>query len=36
MPESNALDLEEGAFTWKDPGEIASSLKKSADWQQMS
>ena len=29
--ESNALDLEEGVFTWKDPRKIALSLKKSAD-----
>lgn len=29
--ESDALDLEEGVFTWKDPGKIASSLKQSAD-----
>jgi hypothetical protein len=29
--ESNALDLEEGVFTWKDPASIARSLKKSAD-----
>jgi soluble cytochrome b562 len=29
--ESNALDLEEGVFTWKDPKKIAQSLKKSAD-----
>jgi len=29
--ESNALDLEEGAFTWKDPKKIALSLKQSAD-----
>lgn len=29
--ESHALDLEEGVFTWKDPGEIARSLKASAD-----
>jgi hypothetical protein len=29
--ESYALDLEEGVFTWKDPGKIARSLKKSAD-----
>ena len=29
--ESNALDLEEGVFTWKDPLTIAHSLKKSAD-----
>ena len=28
---SDALDLEEGVFTWKDPGKIAESLKKSAD-----
>jgi hypothetical protein len=28
--ESNALDLEEGVFTWKDPVKIAKSLKKSA------
>ncbi len=27
---SHALDLEEGVFTWKDPGKIARSLKKSA------
>lgn len=27
---SNALDLEEGVFTWEDPKEIALSLKKSA------
>ena len=27
---SNALDLEEGVFTWKDPKKIARSLKKSA------
>lgn len=27
---SNALDLEEGIFTWKDPTKIAASLKKSA------
>lgn len=27
---SNALDLEEGVFTWKDPEKIAKSLKKSA------
>lgn len=26
---SNALDLEESIFTWSDPKEIASSLKKS-------
>jgi hypothetical protein len=29
--ESNALDLEEGVFTWSDPAEIAASLKRSAD-----
>ena len=29
--ESNALVLEEGVFTWKDPGKIARSLKKSAE-----
>lgn len=28
---SNALDLEEGIFTWKDPKKIAKSLKKSAE-----
>jgi len=28
--ESNALDLELGVFTWKDPKKIALSLKKSA------
>ena len=28
---SNALDLEEGVFTWKDPHAIALSLKRSAD-----
>lgn len=28
---SDALDLEEGVFTWKDPRRIARSLKKSAD-----
>lgn len=27
---SNALDLEEGVFTWKDPGKIAASLRRSA------
>jgi hypothetical protein len=27
---SNALDLEEGVFTWKDPKKIAQSLKQSA------
>lgn len=29
--ESDALDLEEGVFTWKDPGKIARSLKRSAE-----
>ncbi len=29
--ESHALDLEEGVFTWKDPKQIARSLKESAD-----
>ena len=29
--ESDALDLEEGVFTWKDPVKIALSLKYSAD-----
>jgi hypothetical protein len=28
--ESNALDLEEGVFTWNDPKKIARSLKRSA------
>ena len=28
---SFALQLEEGVFTWDDPGEIAKSLKKSAE-----
>lgn len=28
---SNALDLEEGVFTWKNPEKIALSLKKSAE-----
>jgi len=27
---SNALDLEAGVFTWKDPHKIALSLKRSA------
>lgn len=27
---SNALDLEENVFTWKDPTKIARSLKRSA------
>src|SRR4030042_5619964 len=29
--ECNALDLEEGVFTWADPKKIALSLKQSAD-----
>jgi hypothetical protein len=29
--ESNALDLEEGVFTWSNPGRIAQSLKRSAE-----
>ena len=29
--ESNALDLEEGVFTWANPKKIALSLKQSAD-----
>jgi len=29
--ESDALDLEKGVFTWKDPKKIALSLKYSAD-----
>jgi len=28
---SDALDLEQGVFTWKDPEKIAKSLKKSAE-----
>jgi putative cell wall-binding protein len=28
---SNALDLEQGVFTWRDPKKIAKSLKKSAE-----
>lgn len=28
---SNALDLEEGVFTWGDPRRIALSLKRSAE-----
>jgi len=28
---SNALDLEQGVFTWKDPNKIAKSLKESAE-----
>jgi hypothetical protein len=29
--ESNALDLEEGVFTWQDPHRIALSLQRSAE-----
>ena len=29
--ESDALDLEQGVFTWKDPKRIAHSLKESAN-----
>jgi hypothetical protein len=29
--ESNALDLDDGVFTWTDPPKIALSLKQSAD-----
>jgi hypothetical protein len=29
--ESDALDLDSGVFTWKDPKRIAASLKRSAD-----
>jgi hypothetical protein len=29
--ESNALDLDKGVFTWKDPKRIAASLKRSAE-----
>ncbi len=28
---SDALDLEQGVFTWKDPKRIAQSLKKSSE-----
>ncbi|NCO89590.1 DUF3175 domain-containing protein [Candidatus Wolfebacteria bacterium] len=28
---SNALDLEQGVFTWDDPKKIAKSLKRSAE-----
>jgi len=31
---SNALDLEQGVFTWKDPKRIARSLKRSAETSQ--
>lgn len=29
--ESNAMDLDEGVFTWKDPKRIARSLKRSVE-----
>ena len=29
--ESNALDLDQGVFTWSDPKRIARSLKRSAE-----
>ena len=29
--QSNALDLDKSVFTWKDPGRIARSLKRSAE-----
>jgi uncharacterized protein DUF3175 len=29
--QSHALDLDEGVFTWKDPHQIALSLKRSAE-----
>ena len=29
--ESDALDLDSGVFTWRDPGRIARSLKRSAE-----
>lgn len=32
--QSNALDLEAGVFTWKDPRQIALSLKRSAEMSQ--
>jgi hypothetical protein len=28
---SNALDLDRGVFTWKDPARVARSLKRSAE-----
>ena len=31
MEESNALDLDKGIFTWKNPKRIATALKKSAE-----
>jgi hypothetical protein len=31
METSNALDLEQGVFTWEDPRRIALSLKESAE-----
>jgi len=32
--QSNALDLDEGIFTWKNPHQIALSLKRSAETSQ--
>jgi hypothetical protein len=29
--ESDALDLDQGVFTWSDPKQIAASLKRSAE-----
>ena len=29
--ESNALDLDQGVFTWEDPARVAASLKASAE-----
>ena len=34
METSNALDLEQGVFTWDDPHEIALSLQRSAEHSQ--
>ena len=31
METSNALDLDQGVFTWEDPRRIARSLKRSAE-----
>ena len=31
METSNALDLEQGVFTWEDPRRIAESLRRSAE-----
>jgi hypothetical protein len=31
MKDSNALDLDQGVFTWDDPTRIAASLKRSAE-----